>query len=36
MIVPEGGIGITDVVGFDEIYVEAAGIDFAAFKGHII
>ncbi|KOY84323.1 hypothetical protein AD998_21480 [bacterium 336/3] len=24
---PNGGIGITDSVGFDEIYVESAGID---------
>jgi len=24
---PEGGIGITDINGFDEIYVESAGLD---------
>ena len=25
---PEGGIGITDIKDFDEIYVESAGIDY--------
>lgn len=24
---PEGGIGVTDLMGFDEIYVESAGLD---------
>lgn len=26
---PEGGIGVTDSVDFDEIYVESAGIDLS-------
>lgn len=27
ILTPEGGIGITDIEGFDEIYVDAAGLD---------
>jgi hypothetical protein len=29
---PEGGIGITDSVDFDEIYVESAGLDLSKFQ----
>ncbi len=29
---PEGGIGVTDSAAFDEIYVEAAGLDLTIFK----
>lgn len=32
VIVPEGGIGVTDIVEFDEIYVKAAGIDLLDLK----
>lgn len=32
VIVSEGGIGVTDIVEFDEIYVEAAGIDLLDLK----
>jgi hypothetical protein len=27
LIVPQGGIGVTDIAGVDEIYVEAAGLE---------
>lgn len=26
-LVPQGGIGVTDLVGFDEIYVEVGGLN---------
>lgn len=26
-LMPEGGIGITDLIGFDEIYVEVGGLN---------
>jgi len=29
---PEGGIGITDSVDFDDIYVESVGIDLSIFE----
>lgn len=29
---PEGGIGVTDSVDFDEIYVESAGLDLSNFQ----
>ena len=28
---PEGGIGLTDIRGFEEIYVECAGLDLEGF-----
>jgi len=31
VIHPEGGIGVTDIPEFDEIYVEVAGVDLSAF-----
>lgn len=29
---PEGGIGVTDCPGFDEIYVESTGLDLSKFQ----
>jgi hypothetical protein len=29
---PQGGIGITDIKGFEEIYVEVSGLDLTIFK----
>jgi len=31
-LIPQGGIGITDSVEFDEIYVESAGLDLSMLK----
>jgi len=31
-LIPQGGIGITDLVEFDEVYVESAGLDLSMLK----
>lgn len=31
-LIPEGGIGLIDSINFDEIYVEAAGLDLSKFQ----
>ncbi len=33
-IMPQGGIGVTDSVEFDEIYVESAGLDLSILKNN--
>lgn len=32
-LIPQGGIGITDLADFDEVYVESAGLDLSMLKG---
>lgn len=31
-LIPQGGIGITDLAEFDEVYVESAGLDLSMLK----
>ncbi|NRF38036.1 hypothetical protein [Pedobacter foliorum] len=32
-LIPQGGIGVTDLVEFDEVYVESVGLDLSMLKG---
>lgn len=32
-LMPQGGIGITDLAEFDEVYVESVGLDLSMLKG---